>query len=93
MINLLMGILFAGFIKRHRFNIRKTHRKFKKESKFIIEVLKDIFRLKNRMFKFILKMFNSIANNKKNICSNETVEEIKNENIIDFTEYKLKKAK
>jgi len=86
----IYAILIAGFLKKKKVNPKKLKNTLKKESKFLISLTKDLFSLTNKTFKFISKKLIPIT--KKKICQ-ATVAQIKNDTVIDFTEYKLKKAK
>jgi len=90
MVNLLIALLFAGIIKKKRFNFKKLQRTFKKDSKYTIALGKDIFSEFKKVFKFASRMSKSFTN--KKVCQ-ATVIPIKNEKVIDFEQYRLKKAK
>lgn len=86
----IYAIIIAGFLKKKKVSPRKLKNTLKKESRFLISLTKDLFSLINNTFKFISTKLIPIT--KKKICQ-ATVAPIKNEKVIDFTEYKLKKAK
>lgn len=88
---ILYALLFAGVLRNKKINPKATSRRIKKECKFWIKIITELVQLINIIFKFTFTGIGIIIN--KIICQSKTVEEVKNEKIIDLAEYKLKKAK
>ena len=86
---ILYTLLFAKDLKLEKVNPRKITRSFKKESQLPIKIITDILQMVYLIFKYIFTKLIIIT--KKEVICQEIVEE--NINVVDFTEYKLKKAK
>jgi len=82
---LLILLVLIKLLHGAKFNPRKFHRTVKKQSKVMVKFGKQFVQLENRM----INRVGSIM--EKNVC--QEVVKIDNKNVIDFTEYKLKKAK
>lgn len=88
---ILYALLFAGILRDKKINAKRTSIKLKKECKFWFQLIKELVQLMNIIFKFIFTGLSMIIN--KSICQSETVQQVKNEKVIDLAEYRLKKAK
>ena len=95
---LILGVLVARLLGNKKVNVRRSFRKAKKESKFLITLFTEIglalYKLVNKIFdcaSFLIKSYN---NRNKVVVPSELVIPIKDDNIIDFaTEFELRKAK
>lgn len=91
--NLIFTILFAKAFGTKKVTTRITKR-VKNESKFWIQVIIELSQLINKILRFVFIGMYTLY--KKCFCQ-KTVDKINGisgcENIIDFNEYKLKKAK
>jgi len=68
---------------------RRIVKSIKKETKLPIRIISDLIQIIYIILKYVFIKLLSIT--KKEICQ-ETVVEVKNDKVVDFKEYKLKKA-
>lgn len=87
---ILYALLFSGLLNGKKVNVKKTSKAIKKDAKFLVQLITELVELLNQIVNFIFIKIPSAC--KKHFCQ-KTVEEELPSNVINFDEYKVKKAK
>jgi hypothetical protein len=87
--NLIHALLFAKGLKIKKVSPRKITKSFKRETKLPITILSNLVQIIYLILKYVLTKLTKTT--KQEIC--QEVVEIKDPNVVDFEEYRLKKAK
>ena len=87
--NLIHVILFAKGLKIKKVSPRKIAKSFKRETKLPIVIVSSLVQIIYLILKYIFTKLTTIT--KKEVY--QEVVEVKDVNVVDFEEYRLKKAK
>jgi len=86
----LSKLLFAKGLKIKNVSPRKVTKSFKHEVKLPVIIITSFIQMIYLIFKYVFTKLTAIT---KKEVHQEVIAEVKDESVIDFTEYKLKKAK
>jgi len=87
--NLIYTLLFAKGLKIKKVSPRKIAKSFKHETKLPIVIISSLVQMIYLILKYVFTKLAAIT--KKEVC--QEVVEVKDVNVVDFEEYRLKKAK